>query len=125
MEMLNSSIKTFTCLQNLESVADRVVIQKHAIETYNSIDLGRMSKEVMPNEAMGNIRTHSTEPVMPHYQNLDGEAASYFLRLFEFRTPTYKIDGELYGKHTGDVLKALTINNLDEMDLPGNWWIPW
>ena len=84
-----------------------------------------MSKEDMPNEVMVSILTHLTEPVVPHYQNLDGKAASYFLRLFEFRTPTYEIGGEPYGGHKCDVLKALTINHFDEMDLQGNWWIPW
>ena len=108
-----------------ESAADKVLIQKHAEEACNSIDLGRMSKENMPNEVMVNILTHLTEPVMPHYQNLDGKAASYFLRLFEFRTPTEEIEGELYGEHKCDVLKVLTINNFDEVDLQGNWWIPW
>ena len=108
-----------------EAAADRVVIQNHAEQACNSIDLGRMSNENMPNEVMVNILTHLTEPVMPHYQNLDGKAASYFLRLFQFRTPTYEIEGELYGEHKCDVLKALTINNFDEMDLQGNWWIPW
>ena len=84
-----------------------------------------MSKENMPNEVMVNILTHLTEPVMPHYQILDGKAASYFLRLFEFRTPTHEIEGELCGEHKCDVLKALTINNFDEMYLQGNWWIPY
>ena len=81
-----------------EAAADRVVIQNHAEQACNSIDLGRMSNENMPNEVMVNILTHLTEPVMPHYQNLDGKAASYFLRLFQFRTPTYEIEGELYGE---------------------------
>ena len=108
-----------------EAAADRVVIQNHDEQACNSIDLGRMSNENMPNEVMVNILTHLTEPVMPHYQSLDGKAASYFLRLFQFRTPTYEIEGELYGEHKCDVLKALTINNFDEMDLQGNWWIPW
>ena len=79
----------------------------------------------MPNEVMVNILTHLTEPVMPHYQNLDGKAASYFLRLFEFRTPTGELEGELYGEQKCDVLKVLTTNNFDEMDLQGNWFIPW
>lgn len=108
-----------------ESAADKVLIQKHAEEACNSIDLGRMSKENMPNEIMVNILTHLTEPVMPHYQNLDGKAASYFLRLFEFRTPTGELEGELYGEQKCDVLKVLTTNNFDEMDLRGNWFIPW
>lgn len=108
-----------------EEAADKVAIQKHAEEACNSIDLGRMSKENMPNEVMVNILTHLTEPVMPHYQNLDGKAASYFLRLFEFRTPTYEIEGELYGEDKCDVLKALTVIDFDEMDLQGNWWIPY
>ena len=64
-----------------ESAADKVLIQKHAEEACNSIDLGRMSKENMPNEIMVNILTHLTEPVMPHYQNLDGKAASYLERM--------------------------------------------
>ena len=59
-----------------ELAADRALVQQHAEEACNSIDLGRMSKENMPNEVMVNILTHLTEPVMPHYQNLDGKAAS-------------------------------------------------
>ena len=104
---------------------DRASLQQHSEEACKSIDLGRMSNENMPNEVMVNILAHLTEPVMPHYQNLDGKAASYFLRLWEFRTPTYEIEGLLYGEHKCDVLKALTINNFGEMDLQGNWWIPW
>ena len=88
---------------------DRASLQQHSEEACNSIDLGRMSKENMPNEVMVNILTHLTEPVMPHYQSLDGKAASYFLRLWEFRTPTYEIEGELYGEQKCDVLKALTL----------------
>ena len=84
-----------------------------------------MSIENMPNEVMVNILMHLTEHVMPHYQNLDGKVASYFLQLREFRTPTYEIEGELYGEPKCDVLKALTINHFGEMDLQGNWWIPW
>ena len=59
-----------------ELAADRASLQQHSEEACNSIDLGRMSKENMPNEVMVNILTHLTEPVMPHYQNLDGKAAS-------------------------------------------------
>ena len=84
-----------------------------------------MSIENMPNEVMVNILTHLTEPVKPHYQSLVGNAASHFLGLWEFRTPTYEIEGELYGEQKWDVLKTLTINNFGEMDLQGNWWIHW
>jgi hypothetical protein len=108
-----------------ELAADRASLQQHSEEACNSIDLGRMSIATMPNEILVQIITHLTEPVMPHYQNVDGKAASYFLRLWEFRTPTYEIEGELYGEQKCDVLKALTINKFDEMDLQGVWWIPW
>ena len=83
-----------------------------------------MSIANMPNEILVQIITHLTEPVMPHYQNVDGKTASYFLRLWEFRTSTYEIEGELYDEQKCDVLKALTINKFDEMDLQGVWWIP-
>ena len=76
-----------------------------------------MSKENMPREVMVNILTHLTEPVMPHYQNLDGKALAYFLRLLEFRTPTCEIEGELYGEQKCDVLKVLTTNEYDDLDL--------
>ena len=108
-----------------ELAADRASLQQHSKEACNSIDLGRMSKENMPNEVMVKILTHLTEPVMPHYQNLDGKAASYFLRLSEFRTPTYEIEGELYGEQKCDVLKVLTTDEYDDLDLQDNWWIPW
>jgi hypothetical protein len=108
-----------------ELAADRASLQQHSKEACNSIDLGRMSTENMPNEVMVKILTHLTEPVMPHYQNLDGKAASYFLRLSEFRTPTYEIEGELYGEQKCDVLKVLTTDEYDDLDLQDNWWIPW
>ena len=79
----------------------------------------------MSNGVMINILTHLTEPVMPHYANQDGKAASYFLRLWEFRTPTHEFEGELYGERKCDVLKVLTSNDFEEIDLQGNWWIPY
>jgi hypothetical protein len=93
-----------------ERAADRELVQRHSEEACKSIDLGRLSKEVMSNDVMANILTHLTEPVVPHYANQDGKAASYFLRLCELRTPTYEVAGELYGerKVDVDVLEVLT-----------------
>ena len=81
-----------------ERAADRELVQRHSEEACNSFDLGRFSKEVMSNDVMANILTHLTELVVPHYANQDGKAASYFLRLWEFRTPTYEVEGELCGE---------------------------
>ena len=107
-----------------ERAADRELVQRHAEEACDSINLGRFSKQLMPDSVIHNIITHLTEPVMPLYKDLDGKAASYFLRLWEFRNPTYEIDGALYGERKCDVLKVLTSTNFDEIDLQGNWWIP-
>ena len=74
-----------------ERAADRELVQRHSEEACKSIDLGRLSKEVMSNDVMANILTHLTEPVVPHYANQDGKAASYFLRLWELWTPTYEV----------------------------------
>ena len=108
-----------------ERDADRELVRQHAKEACDSIDLGRFSKQLMSDDVMHNIIRHLTEPVMPHYQNQDGKAASYFLRLWEFRTPTEEIEGGLYGEQKCDVLKVLTTNDFTEMCLQDNWWIPW
>ena len=71
----------------------------------------------MSNDVMANILTHLTEPVVPHYANQDGKAASHFLRLWEFRTPTYEVEGELYSERKVDVLKVLTSSEFEEIDL--------
>ena len=62
---------------------------------------------------------------MPHHANQDGKAASYVLRLWELRTPTYEAAGELYGERKVDVLKVLTSNEFEEIDLQDTWWIPY
>ena len=107
-----------------ERAADRELVQRHAEEACDSINLGRFSKQLMPDIVIHNIITHLTEPVMPLYKDLDGKAASYFLRLWEFRNPTYELDGELCGERKCDVLKVLTSTDFGEIDLQGNWWIP-
>ena len=108
-----------------ERAEDKELVQRHAEEACDSINLGRFSKQLMSDDTIHNIIAHLTEPVVPHYENLDGKAASYFLRLWEFCTPTYEFEGELYGQRKCDVLKVLTSNDFEEIDLQGKWWIPY
>ena len=57
--------------------------------------------------------------------NQDGKAVSYFLRLWGLRNPTYEYEGCLHGEAKCDVLKVLTTNKYNDLDLQGQWWIPW
>ena len=120
---------------NEEREADRDLICQHAEEACDCINLGRFSKLQMPKNVMQNLICIMTETGPPmHYSdenqslvspNQDGKAVSYFLRLWEFRNPTYEIEGCLHGEDKLDVLKVLTTNNYDDLDLQGQWWIPW
>ena len=105
--------------------ADRASLQRHFRGACDSIDLGGVAREDMPNGTMAKILPHLTKPVVPHYQNLDGWATPYFLRLFGPQAPTYEIEGELYGGHKCGVLGALTINNFGGVGRQGNWWVCW
>ena len=107
-----------------ERAADRELVQRHSEEACDSINLGRFSKQLMPDSVIHNIITHLTEPVMPLYKDLDGKAASYFLRLWEFRNPTFELHGELYGERKCDVLKVLQSTSFEEIGLQANWWLP-
>ena len=51
------------------------------------------------------------------YENLDGKVASYFLQLWEFRTPTYEVEGELYDERKCDLLKVWTSTDFEEIEL--------
>ena len=94
------------------------MVQKHAEEACDSINLGRFSKQQMPQEVIQNLICIMSETGPPmHYStenqtgpNQDGKAVSYFLRLSEFRNPTYEVEGCLHGEHKCDVLKVLTSN---------------
>jgi hypothetical protein len=63
-----------------EKTIDRDLVQTHSEEACNSINLGRFSKQVMPEEVIEKITEQLHEPVCPRYRNLDGQAMSYFLR---------------------------------------------
>lgn len=113
----------------------RDLVAKHAEEACDSINLGRFSKQMMPHDVMQNLICIMSETGPPmHYSeenqslvspNQDGKAVSYFLRLWELRTPTYEIEGCLHGEAKCDVLKVLTTNKYEDLDLQGQWWIPW
>ena len=118
-----------------EREGDRDLIYQHAEEACDCINLGSFSKLQMPKEVMQNLICIMSEtgPAM-HYSdenqslvtpNQDGKAVSYFLRLWEFRNPTYKYEGCLHGEAKCDVLKVLTSNKYNDLDLQGQWWIPW
>ena len=119
---------------NEEREADRDLICQHAEEACDCINLGRFSKLQMPKNVMQNLICIMTETGPPmHYSdenqslvspNRDGKAVSYFLRLWEFRNPTHEYEGCLHGEAKCDVLKVLTINEYDDLDLQGQWWIP-
>jgi hypothetical protein len=118
-----------------EREADRDLVYQHAEEACDCINLGRFSKLQMPNEVIQILICIMTETGPPmHYSsenqslvspNQDGKAVSYFLRLWEFRNPTYEIEGCLHGEDKLDVLKVLTTNEYGDLDLQGQWWIPW
>jgi hypothetical protein len=118
-----------------EREEDRDLIYQHAEEACDCINLGRFSKLQMPNEVMQNLICIMSETGPPmHYSdenqslvspNQDGKAVSYFLRLWEFRNPTYEYEGCLHGEAKCDVLKVLTTNKYNDLDLQGQWWIPW
>ena len=113
----------------------RELVYRHAEEACDSINLGRFSKQMMPHDVMQNLICIMSETGPPmHYSeenqrlvspNQDGKAVSYFLRLWEFRNPTYEIEGCLHGEDKLDVLKVLTTNKYEDLDLQGQWWIPW
>ena len=113
----------------------RELVHRHAEEACDSINLGRFSKQMMPHDVMQNLICIMSETGPPmHYSeenqslvspNQDGKAVSYFLRLWELRTPTYEIEGCLHGEAKCDVLKVLTSNEYDDLDLQDQWWIPW
>lgn len=106
-----------------EKTIDRDLVQTHSEEACHSINLGRFSKQLMPEEVIKNIIEQLHEPVCPRYRNLDGQAMSYFLRLWEFRNPTYEVEGLLYGERKCDVLKVLTSNAFGEINLQSMWWL--
>ena len=98
-------------------------MQIEAGEACNNINLGRMSKMKMPDEVIMRIMDFLMEPE-PRYRDVEGKTISFWLRLWELRTPG-DIDTDNIHRFEAkrDVLKILVCTKFSQVDLQDCFWI--
>ena len=92
-------------------------VMREAEEACDSINLGRFSKEALPDKCMQILKEHLYNPE-PDYVSVEGPPVAFVTRLLEFRTPHYGIDdGVVVGERKVDVLKVLTCTRFSTIHL--------
>ena len=98
-------------------------VMREAEEACDSINLGRFSKNALPDKCMQILKEHLYNPE-PNYVSAEGPPIAFVTRLFEFRTPHYGIsDGVVVGERKVDALKVLTCTRFETIHLEDELWM--
>ena len=107
-------------------------IQREAEEACDSINLGRFSKNALPDKCVAILTEHLYDPE-PNYNSAEGPAIAFVTRLLEFRTPhdfqwhpsmAVNCTGVVIGERKVDVLKVLTCTRFSTIHLEDESWMP-
>ena len=99
-------------------------VVREAEEACDSINLGRFSKNALPDKCVTILKKHLYDPE-PNYKSDEGPPIAFVTRLLEFRTPHFGIsDGVVVGERKVDVLKVLTCTRFSTIHLEDECWMP-